>query len=91
MENQYFIHQCDTAPQARGLGIYPAVLNRIINDFNNNSEILICVNRKNLPSIKGVLKAGFIEKSRYRIYVICGIRYSKCTNNHRFPDKPTKL
>lgn len=75
--NEAFIHYCETAPDARGKNIYPHVLSRIAADFKNYSRILISVNKKNTPSIKGVKKAGFVELESYKIIVIFGIRYVK--------------
>ena len=57
--NQHFIHYCETAPQARGKGIYPAVLSKIVDDFKDKGEILISITAKNIASIKGAQKAGF--------------------------------
>jgi len=71
--NQIFIHMCETAPEARGKNVYPSVLCKIINDFKNNYEILIAVNSKNIPSIKGIEKAGFVLAEKQKIKVILGI------------------
>ena len=60
--NQHFIHYCETAPQARGKGIYPAVLSKIVDDFKHKGEILMSINAKNTASIKGAQKAGFVER-----------------------------
>ena len=73
--NQYFIHYCETDTQARGKGIYPAVLSKIVNDFRENGEILIGVNAKNTASIKGVQKAGFVKRERVKVIVIFGLKF----------------
>lgn len=73
--NEVFIHYCETAPDARGKNIYPHVLSRIASDFKDRSRILISVNEKNISSIKGVKKAGFVEIEHYRLIVIFGIKY----------------
>jgi len=73
-ENAAFIHYCETAPDARGKNIYPYVLTKIVDDFKNKEKILICVNQKNAPSIKGVKRAGFIEQKRVQLLVILGIK-----------------
>lgn len=62
MSNQSFIHYCETAPCARGLGIYPAVLHRIIGDFSDKYQVLMSINENNHSSIKGAKKAGFTER-----------------------------
>lgn len=73
--NQHFIHYCETAPQARGKGIYPAVLSKIVNDFKDKGEILMSINVENTPSIKGAQKAGFVERERVKVLVIFGLKF----------------
>lgn len=60
--NEAFIHYCETAPSARGMNIYPAVLSRICNDFREKASIMISCNVKNSSSIRGIEKAGFVER-----------------------------
>ena len=72
-KNQIFIHMCETAHEARGKNIYPTVLCKIIDDFKDNYEILIAVDSKNISSIKGIEKAGFILVEKQKIKVILGI------------------
>ena len=71
-ENEIFIHYCETANRARGKNIYPAVLSRIVEDFQGK-RTLICTNIRNPSSIRGIEKAGFEEVSRVRIVAILGI------------------
>lgn len=59
---QFFIHYCETSPQARGKGVYPAVLSKIVNDFKEKGEILMSIDINNIASIKGAQKAGFRER-----------------------------
>lgn len=73
--NQHFIHYCETSPEARGRGIYPAVLSKIALDYKGRGEVLICIDSKNTASIKGAIKAGFVKKQRLRVFVICGIKF----------------
>lgn len=75
MPNQYFIHYCETAPSARGKGVYPAVLSKIVKDCKDNGEILMSINAKNTASIKGSQKAGFVERERVKVLVIFGIKF----------------
>lgn len=77
-EGELFIHYCETAPEARGKSIYPAVLSRITEDFRNTGRrLMISVNVKNKSSIKGVVKAGFKERERERIIVLLGMKFKK--------------
>lgn len=73
--NQHFIHYCETAPQARGKGVYPAVLSKIVDDFKDRGEILMSINAKNIASIKGAQKAGFKEVGGVKILVIFGMKF----------------
>lgn len=66
-DDEVFIHYCETAPMARGLGIYPFVLSKIINDFFNKKKI-ISVDAKNTPSIRGIKKVGFKERESKGFY-----------------------
>lgn len=72
-EGDIFIHYCETAFSARGHGIYPAVLTRISRDFRSR-RVFLAVNYKNVPSILGVTKAGFILFERIKILIIFGIK-----------------
>jgi len=73
-ENEAFIHYCETAPDARGMNIYPHVLCKIVSDFGEDYKVLICVNSKNKASIRGVKKAGFTEIRRIKLLIIFGVR-----------------
>ena len=71
LENQIYIAWCETAGFARGLGIYPYVLGRIVQDYSNK-QIFIAVNKNNAASIRGIEKAGFELCRVYRIKRILG-------------------
>ena len=76
-KNEAFIHYCETAPSARGMNIYPAVLSRICNDFREKASIMISCNAKNSASIRGIEKAGFRERERVQVLIIMGIKRVK--------------
>lgn len=81
-QNEAYIHYCETAPEARGKNIYPAVLSRIVNDFKDKyKNIYISTNIKNIASRRGIEKAGFKEIEKIRIIVILGIKIKKIIKN----------
>ncbi len=56
------IGNCFTHNSYRGQGIYPFVIQKIINDnyqVNDNIDIYMLINKNNISSIKGVQKIGF--------------------------------
>ncbi|WP_338449637.1 hypothetical protein R4Z09_26255 [Niallia oryzisoli] len=57
-KNEVYIHYCETSPSARGNNVYSHVISEIAKEYSNK-KVLICVNRKNIPSIRGVIKAGY--------------------------------
>jgi hypothetical protein len=71
-KNEIYIHYCETAVTARGNNVYPYVISKIAMDFPDK-EVLICVNKKNHPSIKGVKKAGFKPIQSIKIFAILGL------------------
>lgn len=73
--NQYFIHYCETAPQARGKGVYPSILSNIADDFKNKGEVLISINANNIASITGAKKAGFRGREKIKVLVIFGMKF----------------
>lgn len=80
-DGEIYIHYCETASEARGNNIYPAVLSKIAKDFSGK-RILICSNEKNHPSKRGIEKAGFVEILRLRVIVIFGIKTIKNLGNN---------
>ena len=63
-----FIGPCYTTPNHRGKGIYPFALSKVCEFFKERkkSRALICTKTKNLPSIKGIKKAGFLPNAEVR-------------------------
>jgi RimJ/RimL family protein N-acetyltransferase len=78
-EDEAYIGHCRTHPKFRGKNIYPVVLQHIMRYVaeKNKNRIFITVSPGNLPSIKGLKKAGFSFVSRKRMFKLCG----KCFNN----------
>jgi RimJ/RimL family protein N-acetyltransferase len=74
-KNEGYIHYCETAPWARGKGIYPAVLSRIAEDHENLCNLFICVNSENKASLRGVEKVGFKERERIDLRIILRIPF----------------
>ncbi|MBO0602550.1 hypothetical protein I2483_12860 [Sporosarcina sp. E16_3] len=71
-KNEVYIHYCETAPIARGKNVYPLVISEVAKEFLDK-DVLICVNKKNIPSIKGVNKAGFKPKHMIKVFSILGL------------------
>lgn len=66
------IGNCFTNEKFRGQNIYPFVLNKIAKDYNNLERVYVLVNPENIPSIKGIKKAGFILLNKlftYRFFI----------------------
>ncbi|TCN62203.1 hypothetical protein [Acetobacteroides hydrogenigenes] len=76
--NECLIHYCETNPKFRGLGIYPYVLKYICNKYPDLDKIIV-VNKKNIPSIKGIEKACFILQYSFKIKTI--LFFSKIIKN----------
>lgn len=70
-----FIRNCETAENARGNGVYPSVLNFIINKYRNDRDIFIHVDQTNFASIRGIEKVGFVLEKKIHIRVICGVKF----------------
>lgn len=58
---EFWIYDCRTLERARGKGIYPTTLERIVNDHFQEGyhTAWIYTSRENLASQKGILRAGF--------------------------------
>ena len=71
-----WIHYCNTAVGHRGKGIYPYVINYIakaLTDSGNGMDrIIIDTEQKNIPSQKGIIKAGFREMGMVKRSVFFG-------------------
>lgn len=62
------IGDCFTDDRYRGKGIYPYVLGNIANHYAQASQVFILVAPDNIPSIKGIEKAGFQFTARLRSF-----------------------
>jgi RimJ/RimL family protein N-acetyltransferase len=67
-----YIHYCETTPEARGRGIYPAVLNHIARETGSH-DLYITTDVGNTASRRGIEKAGFAEYARVRVSVRFGV------------------
>jgi hypothetical protein len=65
-EGSCWIYNCHTIETHRGRSIYPTVLRRIISDFcsSGGKTTWIDVSNDNSSSIRGIIKAGFLEVAR---------------------------
>jgi len=72
--DEIFIYDCFVDAASRGLGVYPSMLEFIIRESHQRDGNLksagIAASALNRASIRGVLKAGFVEQKRIR-YVEC--------------------
>jgi ribosomal protein S18 acetylase RimI-like enzyme len=70
-----FIHYCETAPSARGTGVYPAVLAHITSELRARGirEITISTTLDNQASRRGIEKAGFEEMRRFDLILVLGM------------------
>jgi len=68
-----------TFPQFRGKGIYPATLIKIQRYLQENGykRVFICVKVENLPSIRGIEKAGFSFVTKINLIKILGVQVNK--------------
>lgn len=60
------IGDCFTNDQYRGKGIYPAVISHILNKFIPKNNVYMLVSPENIPSIRGIEKAGLRLIGRLR-------------------------
>ena len=65
-KSDYCIGPCVTYPEFRGKGIYPAVLNAICQSYPTDTIFYMIVSDTNLPSIRGIEKAGFENVGRVK-------------------------
>lgn len=61
----------------RGKGIYPAVLERIVSKHLKDSSLYLLVSPDNIPSIRGIEKAGFSKIARLKCLKIGPIYLNK--------------
>jgi RimJ/RimL family protein N-acetyltransferase len=78
-EGEVEIKHCLTTPALRGRGIYPKVINEIMNYAEENwiRRVFMCVHPENHPSIRGIEKAGFKLTGNVRFRKFLGIQVSK--------------
>lgn len=66
--SEFWIYHCKTVGWARGRRLYPATLERIVNDHfaEGYSTAWIYTSIENIASQKGILRAGFIQVATLR-------------------------
>jgi len=73
---QLYVHYCRTAAGHRGQGLYSTMLRRILEQCRVDptfEEALIACRQDNLPSIRGILRAGFVySRSGVAVSVLRG-------------------
>ena len=59
-QQEAFIHYCITAPEYRGIGLYPYTLSKIFEflERNGKSTAKLTIQKNNISSIKGATKVG---------------------------------
>ena len=62
-----------TDEKYRGMGIYPAVLSSIMQQFKN-TQLIIFTEPANTASQKGILNAGFIKLYRFKLIRFLGMK-----------------
>jgi GNAT superfamily N-acetyltransferase len=77
--NEAEVKFCLTLPAARGLGVYPKVINSIAQFLHQKgiNRIFMCVHEENQPSIRGIEKAGFHRVGKIQLSKILGFQVSK--------------
>ncbi len=83
MPGSLWIYDCHTAPWARGRGLYPSTLCRIVQDYflQGFSTALIYTSPSNVASQRGILRSGF--------QLCCTL--SAIRVGHRYYARPQKL
>jgi GNAT superfamily N-acetyltransferase len=78
-EKEAEIKFCLTLPAARGKGVYPCVIGSILDylRWKGMNRAFMCVHRDNLPSIRGIEKAGFHPVGRIRLRKVFGVQISR--------------
>ena len=79
---QAYVHYCETAEDARGRGLYPAVLLYAMKALAQSGyeEMFAATDAENKPSRRGLEKAGFQVDGSIAIRVIAGVAV---TRRHR--------
>lgn len=81
-ENEAEVKFCLTLPAARGLGVYPIVINSIAQFLYQKGvkRVFMCVHEENQPSIRGIEKAGFHRVGKINLSKFLGFQVSKRFN-----------
>ncbi len=77
-DNEIYIHYCETSHKARGKNIYPHVLYHIAEEFKDK-KILISTDDKNIASIKGIRKVGFVPIKTVKVFRLFGFQFKKAS------------
>ena len=72
-KNDYYIFFCRTINSYRGRGVYPSSLRKIVNKLYQENQILISTDVNNKPSIRGIIKSGFMNKGTLSYRSLFGI------------------
>lgn len=64
-KNSYFIIACLTAPDFRGLGIYPSQIQKVVQSDIQSETYWGKTSRDNIPSLKGIYKAGGVKVGEF--------------------------
>ena len=67
-----YVHYCETSAEARGLGLYPAVLGHIARETVGLRSLYIATEQDNQASRRGIEKAGFVEIAHVTVRVAFG-------------------
>ena len=75
-DGEFWIYDCRTVEWARGKGIYPAILEQVVNEHFEAGycRAWIYTSRENIPSQRGILRAGFGQVATLRAFR-AGSRY----------------
>lgn len=77
-EKEAEIKFCLTMPAFRGRGIYPHIIGLILDHLHSTGieRVFMCVHSENVPSIRGIEKAGFTRAGEIRLRKIMGMQIS---------------
>lgn len=78
------IGDCLTDSNYRGMGIYPKTIQYIATSYSSDKHVFILVSNDNIPSIKGIEKAGFQFLVRLKGFRFLGFYLKKeilCSRN----------
>jgi len=71
-----FVHYCETAPTARGLGVFPYALSRIAAD-HPGLRITMSIDQANTASQRAAVKAGWIHTETVTYSLVATRRFSR--------------